>query len=63
MWVPAGTALIVFYLGNVKSSLAVFEEWRCRFPCDWILYLTLIALPVAYAALPVREKRNNAVGL
>lgn len=63
MWVPAGTALIVFYLGNVKSSLAVFEEWRCRFPCDWILYLTLIALPVAYAMLPVREKRNNAVGL
>lgn len=63
MWVPAGVALFIFYLGSVKSSLAVFEEWRCRFSCDWLIYLTLIALPVAYAALPVREKRNNAVGL
>lgn len=63
MWVPAGVALMIFWLGAVKSSLAVFEEWRCRFPCDWILYLTLIALPVAYAVLPVREKRNNTVGL
>lgn len=63
MYVPAGAAIGVFYLQVVKSTLAIAEEWRARFKLDWLVYMTLVAVPVAFVLLPVREKRNNAVGL